>query len=119
VTLTHQHFRQWLDSYSHASAENNPKASANLFAESAAYYETLFADPMSGQDAILRYWDNGAQTLKDKESTFEILAVQRQRGIARWRSSFTVIASGERMTLDCPFVVEFDEHGLCRTFREW
>lgn len=117
--LTQEFFRRWLDTYSRASAENNVQDSANLFAESAAYYETPFAEPLCGRDAIFRYWEIGAQTLRDKVSTFEILAVQGQRGIARWRSSFIVIESGERLELDCLFVVDFDGQGLCRTFREW
>lgn len=57
--------------------------------------------------------------MKDKESVFEILSAKDQLGIARWRSKFTVIESGKRLALDCLFVVEFDNDGLCQTFREW
>jgi hypothetical protein len=118
-TLTYEHFRRWLTIYGKASAENDPRASANLFAENAAYYETPFAEPMIGRDAIFEYWNKGAQELKDKESTFEILSVQDNLGIARWQSKFTVIESGKRFALDCLFVIEFDDDGLCHTFREW
>lgn len=117
--LTHEHFRQWMETYGRASAENDPRASANLFAENAAYYETPFAEPMIGREAIYEYWNKGAQTLKEKASTFEIFSVQAQRGIARWQSQFTIIESGERLALDCLFVVEFNDDGLCQTFREW
>lgn len=64
-------------------------------------------------------WNKGAQTLKEKASTFEIFSVQDQRGIARWQSQFTVIESGERLALDCLFAVEFNDDELCQTFREW
>jgi len=117
--LTHEQFRQWMVTYGRAGAENDPHASANLFAEDAAYYETPFADPMIGRDAIYEYWNNGAQRLKDKESTFEVLAVNGNLGVARWRSQFTVIESGNRFALDCLFTVEFNDGGLCRIFREW
>jgi hypothetical protein len=117
--LTHEHFRQWMETYGRASAENDPRASANLFAGNAAYYETPFAEPMIGREAIFGYWNKGAQDLKDKESTFEILSVKDHRGIARWQSQFTIIESGKRLALDCLFVVEFNEEGLCQTFREW
>lgn len=43
--LTHAHFKQWMETYGRASAENDPLRSANLFAENARYYETPFADP--------------------------------------------------------------------------
>jgi hypothetical protein len=45
--------------------------------------------------------------------------VKNNLGIARWQSSFTDIASGRRLALDCLFLVEFDDNDLCRTFREW
>ena len=118
-TLTRGHFQQWMETYGKASADNDPQASTNLFAQNAAYYETPFAEPMPRREAIYEYWNKGAQTLKEKESTFEILSVQDQRGIARWQSKFTVIESGKRLALDCIFVVEFNEEGLCQTFREW
>lgn len=118
-TLTYKHFTAWMAEYSRASAENDPRASTNLFAQNAAYYETPFAEPMVGREAIFEYWNKGVQTLKDKESSFEILAMNNNIGIARWQSEFTVIESDEHLALDCLFVVEFDEEGLCKTFREW
>ena len=117
--LTQEHFQQWMETYGRASAENDPHASTNLFAENAAYYETPFAEPMVGREAIYEYWNKGAQTLKDKESTFEILSVKDNLGIARWQSKFTVIESDKRFALDCLFVIEFNDDGLCQTFREW
>jgi len=117
--LTLQHFELWLETYGRASAENDPQVSANLFAENATYYETPFAEPMTGRDAIFQYWKKGAQDLKDKESSFEILSVNGNTGIARWQSKFTVIESSKRLALDCLFVVEFEDDGLCQTFREW
>lgn len=117
--LTYAHFHQWMETYGRASAENDPQASASLFAQDAAYYETPFAEPMLGRDAICAYWRSAAQNLEDKESTFEILAVHGDLGIARWRSQFTVIGSGKHLALDCLFAVGFNDRGLCQTFREW
>jgi len=119
TALTHERFAAWLDAYGQASAENDPQASADLFAENAEYYENPFDEPMVGREAIFDYWSKGAQNLKDKEATFEILSVNGNTGIARWQSNFTVIESGKRLALDCLFVVEYDEDGLCHTFREW
>lgn len=118
-TLTMEQFNIWLTSYGRASAENDAQMSANLFAPHARYYENPFDEPITGRDAIFAYWNNGAQTLTDKTSSFEILAAQNNCGIARWQSQFTVIATDKRFALDCLFVVEFDDDGLCQTFREW
>jgi len=117
--LTLKRFTAWMTEYSRASAENDPQASANLFAPDARYYESPFDEPMIGRGAIYEYWNKGTQNLKDKKSSFEILSVTGNTGIARWRSSFTVVESGKRLALDCLFVVEFDADGLCQIFREW
>lgn len=117
--LTIGRFAKWLDAYGWASKENDARASAGLFAQDARYYETPFADPIVGRDAIYQYWDKGARTLKDKESTYEIFSVKGNLGIARWQSTFTLIESGRRVALDCLFLVEFDEDGKCSLFREW
>ena len=108
-----------MTAYGRASAENDPQASANLFAENARYYENPFEEPIVGREAIYEYWNKGAQNLKDKEAFFEILAINGNTGIARWQSGFTVVESGKRLALDCLFVVEFDDEGLCQSFREW
>lgn len=118
-SLSVEQFASWLETYGKASEENDPQASAELFSRNACYYETPFDEPMIGRDAIRKYWEIGAQRLADKESTYRILAVQDNRGIARWQSSFTDIASGRRLALDCVFLVEFDDDNLCSVFREW
>jgi len=117
--LTFQHFAAWLESYGRASKENDARASAELFASDARYYETPFSDPMVGKEAIYLYWLKGVRSLKDKESSYEIFALQGNLGIARWQSTFTVIATGKRLRLDCLFLVEFNDHGKCSLFREW
>ncbi len=117
--LTLEDFATWLESYGRASMENDPQASAELFAQDACYYENPFDEPMTGRSAIFQYWDEGAKKLKDKVSAYEILSVRDNLGIARWQSKFTVVESGKRLALDCLFVVGFNDEGLCKTFREW
>ncbi len=117
--ITLDSFQEWLEAYSRASKENDPQASAELYTPDAEYYETPFAQPMVGKDAIYDYWDNGTRTLKDKESSYEIVAIQENLGIARWQARFTQINSGKRIALDCIFLVEFDGNLKCRLFREW
>lgn len=80
TTLTLDHFTTWMTAYDRASAENDPQASANLFAENACYHENPFDEPIAGRAAIHAYWDKGARNMKDKESTFEILSVEGNRG---------------------------------------
>jgi hypothetical protein len=118
-TLTIDQFTKWMDTYGKASKENDPKGSSELFALDAKYYETPFEESMIGREAIYHFWLKGARALKDKENSYEIFSVKDNLGIARWQSKFTVINSGKSLALDCLFLVEFDENGLCRVFREW
>jgi len=117
--LTLETFSSWLEAYGRASIQNDPQASAELFARNAEYYETPFDAPMIGRDAIRKYWEVGAQTLKDKEANYEVLSVKNNLGIARWQSKFTDVNSGKRLVLDCVFLVEFDNTDKCSVFREW
>ena len=117
--LTLEAFQTWMDIYGKASEENDPQTSANLFTQDASYYENPFDKPIIGRDAIYAYWNKGAQTLTEKQSTYQILCVKDNLGIARWQSKFAAIESGKHVALDCLFVVEFNEEGLCKTFREW
>lgn len=119
AALTADAFARWMVDYGRTGAENDPQASAALFAPEASYHESPFDAPLVGRDAIYDYWLQASHRLRDKESTFEILAVEGQRGIARWRSTFAHIETGQRYVLDCVFAVDFNETGLCRLFREW
>lgn len=118
-SMTAEAFDQWLAAYGQASAANDPHASTMLFAEDARYFENPFAQPVTGRRAIYDYWAAGAAGLTDKSSSHEVLGVRGNLGIARWQSRFVVKASGAAMRLDCIFLAEFDEKGLCCCFREW
>ena len=65
------------------------------------------------------YWLEGARSLKDKTSTFEVLSMRVYVGITRWRSRFVKIQSGRTFLLDCLFVGKFNDLGMCEVFREW
>jgi hypothetical protein len=117
--LTFETFDTWMNAYGRASAENNPHASAELFATNAKYFESPFREPGVGRSTISAYWNNGTHSLSDKRSSNEVLAVVMNRGMARWQAEFNVIATGERISLDCVFLVEFNDGGQCTLFREW
>lgn len=50
---------------------------------------------------------------------FKILAIADRVGLARWLTSLTRVAAGKEVELDGILMAEFDNAGLCRTFREW
>ena len=118
-SLTLSSFKTWMDLYGKASQYSDPKAAAELFTQDAEYYETPFDEPLIGREAIYRYWSEASQNLKDVHFSYEILAVRGNRGVALWQGRFINSVSGKQSVLDGVFLVEFDEPGQCRLFREW
>jgi uncharacterized protein (TIGR02246 family) len=119
TTLTESQLRDWLDAYGRAWEGRDPDAAAALFTEDAQYYETPLGEPARGRTGVRTYWAAATENQRDVTFTHEVLAITANRGIARWWSEFTRVASGAAVRLDGVFVLEFGEDGLCRSLREW
>lgn len=119
TALTHEGFATWRRATVAPARRMTRKPQPPSSLRTPFGTKTHSMNPLQDATRSIRIEKKGAQTLKDKESSFEILSVQGNRGIARWQSSFTVIESGKRIAPDCLFVVEFNDEGLCQTFREW
>ena len=116
--LTESGFANWLDGYGRASVDHDARAASELFSPDARYYETPFADPLIGREAIYRYWSAAAQASTEVQFAYQILAVSRTVGVARWQARMGR-RSGKLTLLDGVLAAEFDEQGLCSLFREW
>lgn len=119
MTVDLEAFASWLDNYGRAWETGDADAAAALFAPDATYHETPFNAPMVGREAIHAYWFDGASTTQsDIAFTYEILAVESDRGIAHWTARFVRVPSGNRVRLDGVLAARFDGD-LCIEFREW
>jgi ketosteroid isomerase-like protein len=115
-----QTLHMWLDGYREAWEQQDPEQAAELFSEDAVYYETPFAEPFSGREAIRRYWLLGAASAQqDITFGFEVVGISGSVGVARWTASFTRVPSGARVELDGVLVATFGDRGRCTVFREW
>ena len=85
----------------------------------AEYYWTPFDPPQRGRDEIAAAWQGAVTHQRDIHMTFDVLAVEGNRGIARWHTNFTTAPSGEPVQLDGILTAEFDGPKHCRVFREW
>ena len=112
-------FKSWLEAYGRAWMERNPQAAADLFAEDGSYQVTPFVEAMRGRPAIFEYWSNVARTQENIQFAYEILAVTREAGIARWWASFLIVPQGLQTRLDGIFLITLDADGRCRSLREW
>lgn len=118
--MTMQEFQQWLDRYGNAWVAGDPEAAVALFSADAAYYETPFAAPMIGAEAIRRYWTEGAKNAQT-EVTFEAtpVSLSGNTGFARWRATFRRVPSKTFVELDGVLAARFDDAMRCEQFREW
>ena len=118
--LTRDEFETWLQSYKAAWEGRNAQGAASLFTpHNAEYYWTPFDPPQRGLDEIAAAWDGAVTHQRDILMTFEVLAVEGNRGIARWHTNLTSVPSGEPVQLDGILTAEFDGPKHCREFREW
>ena len=74
---------------------------------------------MRGRSAIYDYWVHVAETERDIQFGYEILAVTRETGIARWWASFVIVPQKLQTRLDGIFVISLCDDGLCQSLREW
>lgn len=113
-------FRDWLRRYGRAWIAGDPQAAIELFTPQAAYHETPFDPPMLGEEAIRRYWTEGAQD-GQREVTFEAqpIGLHGDTGYARWQATFVRLPGRSSVELDGVLAARFAADGRCCEFREW
>jgi len=112
-------FETWLEGYGRAWRDRNAQAAADLFTEDSTYQVTPFVDPMRGRAAIFEYWSHVAQTQRDIQFAWEVLAVTPEIGIARWWASFVIVPQELQTKLDGIFLISLESGGRCRSLKEW
>lgn len=118
--LTRETFEAWLQAYRAAWENRDAQAAAELFSrENAEYYWTPFDPPQRGRNEIAAVWEAAVSHQRDIHMTFEVLAVEGNRGVAHWHTNFTTVPSNEPVQLDGILIAEFDAPRHCRVFREW
>lgn len=117
--LKSRDFHEWLQRYGAAWETRDPKAAASLFSEDAEYFWTPFQQPKKGRTEITEAWRDATERQREVRFQFKILAIAEGVGLAWWHTSLIRVASGNEIELDGILMAEFDNAGLCRTFREW
>jgi ketosteroid isomerase-like protein len=118
--LTREALETWLRAYRKAWEGRDAKAAAALFVpQGAEYYWTPFDPPQRGREEISAAWQGAVTHQTNIHMSFELLAVEGNRGVARWHTNFTSVPEGEPVQLDGILIAEFDGPQHCRVFREW
>ena len=117
--LTMSGLSNWLDAYGAAWETRDADAAAKIFSEDATYQVTPYEEPHVGQEGVRNYWAGVTENQRNVQFEHEAISVTGNTGIAHWSAMFEVAPDGTAIELNGIFVLEFDEHGNCRSLREW
>ena len=111
----------WLFAYVRAWETYDPDSIANLFSEDATYAYHPFDEPIRGRLAIVASWLEGKDPAGTYDGKYEPVAIDGSVAVANGRSRYFKDASKSELVreYDNLFLIEFDDHGRCRSFREW
>jgi len=119
--LTRETVAAWLRAYVRAGETYDPDAVAALFSEDATYSFLPFDEPVQGRLAIVASLLEGQDPAGTYEADYKPVAVDGNLAVAQARSRYFKDASKVelRRQYDNLFLIEFDDEGRCRSFREW
>jgi uncharacterized protein (TIGR02246 family) len=109
---------RWLAGYEQAWEARDADRAAALFASDAKYHEMPFDAPKDGRAGIREYWRTVTAEQRNIDFTYEVVAVEANRGVAHWHAAFET-TTGAKIELDGVFALTFGADGLCRELREW
>jgi uncharacterized protein (TIGR02246 family) len=117
--VTNAELEAWLETYGRAWETKDPELVSTLFASDGLYFETASGEPVRGREGIHAYWIAATRNQTDIRFTSEVVAIDGNVGVARWKTVFLRVPSGTRVRLDGIFVLTFDQASLCRDLHEW
>jgi ketosteroid isomerase-like protein len=121
MALTRETAAGWLRAYVGAWETYDPDAVADLFSEDATYSYFPFDKPIRGRLAIVASWLEDKDPAGTYEARYEPVAIDGNLAVAQGRSRYFKDASRTELEreYDNVFLIEFDDDGRCRSFREW
>ncbi|MFN2526866.1 MAG: nuclear transport factor 2 family protein [Actinomycetota bacterium] len=114
-----QAFHKWLTKYGEVWESRYPEGVADLYSEDVLYYWTPFEEPKRGRQEIVAASREATSRQENIHFRYEVIAVEENKGWARWWCSFRRVPEGHPVRIDGILQATFDEHGLCTEFREW
>ena len=121
MALTRDAVAAWLRAYVQAWETYDPDAIGALFTEDATYAYHPFEEPVRGRLAIVASWLQAKDAPGTYEGGYEPVAIDGDLAVANGRSRYFEGASKSELVreYDNVFLIRFDDHGRCRSIREW
>jgi len=111
----------WLKAYVKAWETYSPEAIGALFSDHAVYSYHPYDEPLVGREAIVDSWLKDQDAPGTFEADYKPIAVDGDLAVVNGRSRYFKDSSRTELTKqwDNIFLIEFDQDGRCRSFREW
>ena len=121
MALTKETVTAWLRAYVRAWQTYDPDAVADLFSEDATYSFYPYDEPIRGRLSIVASWLGDKDLAGTYDAHYEPIAIDGSLAVANGRSRYFKDASQAELVreYDNIFVIDFDDRGRCRSFREW
>jgi hypothetical protein len=105
----------WVEGYKKAWASNKPSDISALFSADGEYYTSPFATPVQGNDAIVKFWTDHADSPGDYTFKYEVLGTGPDCGIVRCWVNY-VREGNEYSNI---WLIRLNDAGQCTEFTEW
>ena len=110
----------WLRDYVEAWKRYDAQAIGDLFTEDARYFYGPYDAPLEGRTAIVDSWLANQDKPGTYTGEYHLLMSEGNRVVTNGRSIyFADDGKTPVREYDNIFVLEFDDAGRCRLFREW
>lgn len=113
---TRERAAAWIAAYERAWRTPGTHVLTELFTEQATYRPNPFVDPLTGLDAIARFWETEREGPDEPFAlASELAAVEGSVAVARIEVAYERPAAVFRDM----WVIDFAPDGRCRAFEEW
>ena len=111
----------WLKSYMHAWETYSPEVIGDLFTDDATYSFHPYDQPVAGRQAIVDAWLKDPDAPDTFSANYAPIAVDGDLAVINGRSTYFKDSSRSELTKEWAHlvVIELDQDGRCRSFREW
>jgi hypothetical protein len=114
--MTRDDVARWLDRYSEAWRTYDREAIRSLFSADAEHWYHPWEDPIVGADAITEDWLTDRDAPGTYEGRYVPFAVEGNRAVGVGTSTYRI--DGGTRVFHNAFLLEFDDQGACRAFRD-
>ena len=119
MTLTKAQFQDWLDRYVAAWKSYDPQQIGDLFAQNATYRYHPTDEPVTGREAIVASWLDGADDPGTYDAHYQPIAIDGENHVAGGWSRYLKPDGSTRDEYWNVYLVTFDADGRATSFTEW